>query len=31
MSSNDLDWIAKMGLLTAANVVLMDVDVDTDD
>jgi hypothetical protein len=31
MSSNDLDWIAKMGLLTAANVVLMDVDVEADD
>lgn len=29
MASNDLDWIAKIGLLTAANVALMDVDVET--
>ena len=31
MASNDLDWIAKLGLLTAANVALMDVDVETGD
>jgi hypothetical protein len=27
VTSNDLDWIAKLGLLTAAKAVLMDVDV----
>lgn len=27
LASNGLDWIAQIGLLTAANVVLMDVDV----
>lgn len=27
LASNGLDWIAQIGLITAANVVLMDVDV----
>jgi len=27
LASNGLDWIAQIGLLTAANVVLLDVDV----